>query len=217
MDDRNGKRTTRDKFVKRTPSLGNYLVMTDTNETEKNYLCGLRDSMSNCMKNELVITVKKSKTCDLVEETLENMSLSNQYREPWIVFDRDEVMNFDEIIKKAENENIHVGWSNPCIEIWFHAYFGEMPTDVESKKCCASFEKSFFDKTHKEYRKADTEIYKKLIAYGNETEAIKCAKEHLASHKRNGKKKPSEQCPGTKLFELIAEIQQKKSEAELKK
>ena len=56
------------------------------------------------------------------------MSKANdlEYRIPWIVFDRDQVQGFDEIIAKAEREGIQVGWSNPCFEIdvcifWFHA------------------------------------------------------------------------------------------------
>lgn len=47
------------------------------------------------------------------------MSKANdlECRIPWIVFDRDQVQGFDEIIAKAEREGIQVGWSNPCFEI----------------------------------------------------------------------------------------------------
>ncbi len=53
-----------------------------------------------------------------------------------IVFDRDQVKDFDEIIRLAEKNDINAGWSNPCFEIWMFAYFGEMPTIKESYICC---------------------------------------------------------------------------------
>ncbi|MGN0294447.1 MAG: RloB family protein [Lachnospiraceae bacterium] len=40
-----------------------------------------------------------------------------QYRIPWIVFDRDMVQGFDEIIAEAKSKGIQTGWSNPCFEI----------------------------------------------------------------------------------------------------
>ena len=43
--DRNGNRKSRDSFKKRVPDLGYYFVVTDTNETEGNYMYGLRDSL----------------------------------------------------------------------------------------------------------------------------------------------------------------------------
>ena len=50
-----------------------------------------------------------------------------QHRIPWIVFNRDQVQGFDEIIAEAVSKGIQVGWSNPCFEIWMYAYFGSMP------------------------------------------------------------------------------------------
>ena len=41
------------------------------------------------------------------------------FKETWIVFDRDRVPDFDKLIQKANYRGISVAWSNPCIEIWF--------------------------------------------------------------------------------------------------
>ena len=42
--ERNGKRKTRDQLAKRrVPELGYYFIVTDTEETEQNYMYGLRD------------------------------------------------------------------------------------------------------------------------------------------------------------------------------
>ena len=95
------------------------LIVTDTKETEQNYMIGLRDSIPKELQGKLVIKVCKVKTVELVSEALNMASLQPQYGEPWIVFDRDQVKDFDKIITTALENGIHVGWSNPCIEIWF--------------------------------------------------------------------------------------------------
>ena len=127
-DYRAGKRKSRNQRVgTRIPELGYYLIVTDTEETEKNYFEGLRDSIPKELKNRLIIKVEKAKTVDLVERALEFVSKDSQMRMPWIVFDRDEVKDFDKIIQDAEKSGVMAGWSNPCFEIWMYAYFGEMP------------------------------------------------------------------------------------------
>ena len=90
--------------------------------------------------------------------------------------DRDKVVPFDNIIEQAEKRDIHVGWSNPCIELWFSAYFGEMPTFAGSPQCVSHFKKLFEQKTGTEYTKAIAEIYKKLNNNGDENNAIRIAK-----------------------------------------
>ena len=135
--------------------------------------------------------------------------MNPQYSEIWIVFDRDRVKGFDDMISEAVSKGIHVGWSNPCIEIWFHAYFGSMPPFQTSVVCCKGFEESFEKRSGQKYRKDDKAIYRKLIAIGNEDTAISLAARRLNEHKRDGKEKPSEMCPCTTVYSLVQEIKQK--------
>lgn len=132
MTDRSGNRKSRGMRPHRRPKLGYYFVVTDTKETEKNYLEGLRNSIPKDVRDKLVMKVSRVKTLDLVDEALNLLSMHPQYGEPWIVFDRDRVKNFDSIIHDAKVNGVKVGWSNPCIEIWFHAYFGKMPMCSDS-------------------------------------------------------------------------------------
>lgn len=164
--DRNGKRKSRDSFKKRVPDLGYYFVVTDTNETEENYMYGLRDSLPKEYQGRVVIKVSKAKTDELVSSCKEQAALEPQYGEPWIVFDRDRVVRFDEIIKQARREGVHVGWSNPCIEIWFDAYFGKIHSYQDSVTCCREFGATFERKTGQEYQKATRQIYDLLNRYG---------------------------------------------------
>lgn len=208
--ERNGSRKIRGQlFKQRIPKLGYYFIVTDTKETEQNYMFGLRNSIPPELQGKLVIKVVKTKTKNLVEEALNLASLNPQYGEIWIIFDRDQVQNFDEIISEAITKGINIGWTNPCIEEWFSAYFGAMPTYANSVSCCNGFEQIFERNAHQKYVKSDLAIYEKLNRFGNEEKAIRIATQKMHDHRIQGKYKPSEQIPGTTVHLLVDEINQK--------
>jgi hypothetical protein len=210
MANRSGERKTREQLLKhRVPKLGYYFIVTDTDETEQNYMLGLRDSIPKELQGKLVIKVCKAKTVELVSEAINMASLQPQYGEPWIVFDRDQVKGFDQIVSLAKEKGINVGWSNPCIEIWFNAYFGEMPTYQDSVGCCNGFEMQYSHVTKQKYEKSDSAIYSKLCRYGNEKQAIEIAVRKYDEHVRNCNTTPSKMCPCTTVHTLIEEIKEK--------
>ena len=207
MVKRDGKRKTRDQLSqKRYPKLGHYLIVTDTKETEKNYFTGLRNYLPIDLQSRIVIKVHQAKTGKLVDEALRLASLEPHFAEIWIVLDRDQVKRFDQLIVKAEAKGIKTGWSNPCIEIWFNAYFGEMPACIDSVSCCKGFETEFFRTTGQKYQKSDPDIYAKLHHSGDEQEAIRLAKQKIIEHEKDNKTKPSTMCPATKVHILVEEI-----------
>ncbi len=209
-DGRAGKRKDRNKHVGvRAPELGYYLIVTDTEETEKNYFEGLRDSIPVELKDRLVIRVEKAKTIELVRKALDLMERESQYRIPWVVFDRDQVKEFDEIIRTAERRGVGAGWSNPCFEIWMYAYFGEMPVIRESFACCDRFADQYEKVTGQKYSKNDRNIYRKLVQLGNETRAIQVAEQCYRKCLEDGKKKPSEMWPVSMVYQLVSEIKRK--------
>lgn len=210
MADRSGKRKTREQLSKRrVPELGYYFIVTDTEETEQNYLYGLRDSIPKALQGKLAIIVSKTKTVELIDEANNLTSIDPQYRELWIMFDRDQVIGFDQMISLAEDKGIKAAWSNPCIEIWFNAYLGGMPTYPDSVACCDGFEKQYLKITKHKYKKSDTAIYTKLCRFGNEKTAIEIAERKLQEHEINCNTKPSEMCPCTTVHILIKEIKGK--------
>lgn len=213
--ERNASRKIRRQlFKQRIPKLGYYFIVTDTKETEQNYMFGLRNSIPPELQGKLVIKVVKTKTKNLVEEALNLASLNPQYGEIWIVFDRDQVQNFDEIISEAITKGINIGWTNPCIEEWFSAYFGAMPTYANSVSCCNGFEQIFERNAHQKYVKSDLAIYEKLNRFGNEEKAIRIAAQKMHDHRIQGKYKPSEQIPGTTVHLLVDEIKSKINQKE---
>lgn len=204
--ERNGKRMRRESFRTRVPDLGYYFIVTDTKETEEKYMYGFRDSLPKDLSGRIVIKVFKVKTEELVTACKEQAAMEPQYGEPWIVFDRDRVVHFDQIIETAKQEGVNVGWSNPCIEIWFDAYFGRMHSYQDSVTCCREFANTFEKKTGQEYKKSSNQIYTMLNRYGDETSAIKKAESRLTQYLRDGIDKPSEMCPCTTVHRLVEEI-----------
>lgn len=197
------------RIGKRIPELGYYLIVTDTEETEKNYFEGLRNSIPPELKNRLIIKVEKARTMELVTKALELVAKESQYRIPWIVFDRDQIKGFDELIKKAETYGVHVGWSNPCFEIWMYAYFGEMPVIRESYMCCDRFSEKFEKVTGQKYLKNDRRIYNKLEQYGDFEKAVAVAERNLKNCIDDGKKLPSEMYSVCTVQRLVEEIYHK--------
>lgn len=60
---RAGKRKDRNaRYATRTPILGYYLIVTDTEETEKNYFEGFKNSIPAAIRERIVIRVEKAKT-----------------------------------------------------------------------------------------------------------------------------------------------------------
>ena len=79
--DRNGKRKGRDSFRTRVPDLGYYFIVTDTKETEENYMYGLRDSLPKNLQGRIVIKVSKAKTDELVTACKEQAAMEPQYKD----------------------------------------------------------------------------------------------------------------------------------------
>ena len=208
--DRTGNRKTRDHRKQfKVPELGYYLIVTDTEATERCFFTGLHQALPEDVRNKLVIKVVETRTRTMIDKCLELTAYDAQYRIPWIVFDRDQVQGFDEIIKEAEDKGIQVGWSHPCFEIWMYAYFGSMPAIQDSRNCCSDFGRVYESKTGQKYSKADEQMYGKIYKVGDEEKAIQIAQQKLEQCKREGKTMPSEMCPCTTVHELVGEIKRK--------
>ena len=208
--DRTGNRKTREqRRTIKVPELGYYLIVTDTEGTERCFFAGLHQSLPEEVRNKLVIKVVETKTRSMIDKCLELTAYEAQYRIPWIVFDRDQVIGFDEIISEAEKKGIQVGWSNPCFEIWMYAYFGEMPAIRESYTCCDRFADKFEKVTGQKYFKNDKDVYRKLVQYGDFEKAVVLAERSLKKCVDDGKRLPSEMWPACMVQRLVVEILQK--------
>ena len=208
--DRAGNRKSRDQRKQfKVPELGYYLIVTDTEATERCFFTGLHQTLPENVRNKLVIKVVETKTRTMIDKCLELTAYDAQYRIPWIVFDRDQVLGFDDIIAEAASKGIQVGWSNPCFEIWMYAYFGSMPAIQDSWTCCSEFGRVYETKTGQKYSKADEQMYRKICKAGDEEKALQIAQQKMEQCRREEKTNPSQMCPCTTVHELVGEIKNK--------
>lgn len=212
---RTGKRKPRREIGLKEPKLGYYFIVTDAEETEKNYFQGIRESLPQDEQRNIVIKIVPNiKPNKLVDKCIEENKYNPAYSEPWIIFDRDQVDKFDSIVNDAIKNDINVGWSNPCFEIWLSAYFGNIPYKDTSWSCCDEFGRIYKNNTGQDYKKNNTSLYKKLIDFGDEEKAIDRARKRREEFLKDGISIPSKMCPCTTVDILIDKIRRRKSDSE---
>ena len=187
----------------------NILIVTDGEKTETNYFQGLKNSFPEAVRNKISIKIlDKLNTQELVRRALKAQREDPREREIWIVFDKDNRPDdVDRIISSAKKHSINVAWSNPCIEIFFHAYYGRMPNNTDAKQCISAFSTDFQKATKKEYSKNDKDIYSLLCHSGDEKRALELSKNKLEQSMNQAKiRKPSAYCPGSTLHNIVSKI-----------
>jgi hypothetical protein len=207
---RNAKRIPRDVRTGRlnTRNTEYFLIVTDAKQTEQNYIKGFQKSLPQNAQHRISIKVcQENSQNKLIGECKRLANIDPKYqRHIWILLDRDEVPVFDKIITEAKKNDINVAWSNPCIEIWFSAYFENIKTHTSAEQATDAFKELFKQMTNIPYRKNDDEIYKRLTQFGDETKAIMRAEQKRKEHNSAGIKKPSIMVPATTVDELISEM-----------
>ena len=200
------KRSERKKVLLKS---GAYLIVTDAEKTEKNYFEGIKASISDNLKNDLQIKIYSNKALSkIIDFAAEQRNKDERFRDIWLVFDRDEVKNFDKLIEEAKENKMNVGWSNPCFETWLMSYF-QLPKNIEeSQKCCETFEKIFKENTGKKYKKSEEKIYNILCENGDENRAIERAREKY-HQVRKEYSQPSKMIGCTTVYKLVEELKKK--------
>lgn len=201
---RSGRRQKRSERKTRHLRTRNLIIFSDGQKTEKYYINGLKGSLPLEERRKLHVDFQFDRTPNLVDSCLRYAEQSPVYAELWIMLDRDEVADFDEILSYAERNHVCTAWSNPCIEIWFEAYFREMHSYIDSQHCISAFTKLFQKYTGHNYIKANDRNYELLTGYGDEKQAIQRARKKYESYLQNGKQiKPGQMNPCSTVFQLL--------------
>jgi hypothetical protein len=99
------------------------LVCCNALRTEKDYLQGLKDDVSNP-----AVTVKfKPKACSPFQLVMfalaERQRQDGEFDQVWCVFDVDQYEDVPAAVTKAGKAGIEVALSNPCFELWLILHF----------------------------------------------------------------------------------------------
>ena len=96
------KRSERKKVLLKS---GAYLIVTDAEKTEKYYFGGIKNRIPDSLKNDLQIKIYSNKALSkIIDFAAEQRNKDERFRDIWLVFDRDEVKNFDKLIEEAKEK-----------------------------------------------------------------------------------------------------------------
>lgn len=186
------------------------LIVTEGKKTEVNYFENIKQIINKnyservkIEKIDLEVKGLGKGTCALVREAVKIRSLEN-YSEVWVVFDKDDFMDFDTAIKLARDEGLNVAWSNESFELWILLHFQDLSSAINRKmyesKLNNHFKKLNFN--NGKYEKNIENIFE--LIKGNTSLAIERSNKLLEMHKCNGIKECSKMNPATTVQDLVS-------------
>ncbi len=200
----------------RTPRPNSFLIVTEGTKTEPLYFKGLTEQIKR--KYGGVLEVVALPRIDISGEGRGTVSLVHKadeivrsakiiYQNVWVVFDKDDFMNFDHAINLAKSKGFKTAWSNESFEYYLYLHFKYSDEAIGRKQWLSRLDGMF--KKHRlrngRYQKNYSDIYDILDSDGGAGKAIKHAKLRMKNFKSN--MKPSKYNPGTTVHNLVEQLQ----------
>lgn len=197
-----------------TPKPNSFLIVSEGKKTEPLYFDGLalyintKYGKSIDVEKPLITTQGEGKnTVSLVEAAAKIASRASiRYSQVWIVFDKDDFLDFDDAIDLATRYGFQVAWSNQSFEYWIYLHFNysdsALHRDDWVKKLNELFKDRHIDPSG--YQKNNPKIFDIVTAHGS----LKAAVNNAARIEKNrmGCARPSKCDPGTTVHHLILEL-----------
>ena len=200
----------RNKVASKQIAPPNYLIVCEGKQTEPNYFNGLREKINKKYPDRVKIIPGIKilgtglNTEGIVNYTKKYINQSSKiYGQVWIVFDKDDFSDeqFDNAIKLNEYNS---AWSNPNFELWILTHFKKVNKKLEKKDVMKEVQKEFKKSGLGEYKKNDSDIFKKLNENNRTQTAISNCKEmykDVSNYIQESKKNPS-----TTVFMLVEDL-----------
>ncbi|WP_242952858.1 RloB family protein [Butyrivibrio sp. TB] len=203
-------------YAFRTPKANSFLIVTEGKCTEPNYINGLKEEIIAKIGGtvdivevpEIDIHGEGASTEKLIEITEQYVSKANIiYQNIWVVFDKDDFLNFDKAIAEGEEKGYSIAWSNQSFEYWLYLHFHYSDADLHRHQWNAKLDELFksYGLNKSGYSKNIKNLYSLLDSFGGVDAAISNAKRRMAGFD-SVKDKPSLYAPGTKVHLLIEQL-----------
>ena len=171
------KENVREKLVR-------FLIVCEGTKTEPHYFEALIKNYISTVR-EVTIEGEGRATVALVDRTLEikqELERKNamSFDRVWVVFDKDDFDDFNDVIKKANKLGFHSAWTNEAFELWYYLHFEYLDTGIGRADYIKKLEEAFKEKlgdSHFEYKKGNPDIYSLLQQYGREDLAKRFAQQ----------------------------------------
>lgn len=213
---RKGTRKERKSGFKE-PRANSYLIITEGECTEPYYFQGLADKIRGSIGGNVDISAvplidvdgKGCSTTRLVEEAEKKVKEAKiLYQNVWVVFDKDEFIDFDDAIKLCKKKGYKAAWSNQCFEYWIYLHFEYSDSAIHRKewkdKLDVLFAKNKLGNTNG-YEKNIEDIYNLLNRDNRVEKAIKNAERRMQLFNSTSDL-PSKYDPGTTVHKLVKEL-----------
>lgn len=200
----------------RTPKANSYLIITEGKGTEPNYFHELRSLILEKVGGNVdVINIPKieikgigqstGKLIEAVEKTLNKSKI--MYQNVWIVFDKDDFIDFDEAIELGQKSGYNIAWSNQSFEYWLFLHFNYSDAALHRNEWIEKLNCLFkqFNLNGGKYSKTCKNIYSIMDKNDGVNNAIKNAKKRMLNFNPD-ENKPSEYDPGTTVYKLVEDL-----------
>lgn len=188
------------------------LIVSEGIKTEVTYFTSIKESIQERYKDNLIVdkidifTKGAGRgTMEVVQYALKSKN-RHTYSDVWVVIDKDEFVDFDEAIKKAEKEGLSVAWSNQSFELWYLLHFQNVSAAMINTTLVERLT------THQQRLRGNNDKYLKSspILYEdikeNMPKAIERSEQLLNRHFDDGIILPSKMNPATTVHHLMAKL-----------
>lgn len=129
------------------------------------------------------------------------------YQNVWIVFDKDDFLDFNQAIASGIRKGYKIAWSNQSFEYWLYLHFEYSDAALHRHEWTQKLDEIFkcYQLGEGKYRKNYEDIYNIVDTFGGVNTAIKFAKNRMAGYNEKIMQ-PSDYNPGTMVFHLVEEL-----------
>ena len=200
------------------PQANSYLIVTEGEKTEPYYFIGLVKEIKKVVGGNMAvieaprvdINGEGRSTINLVNHTGEILNRAKIiYQHVWVVFDKDDFVDFDEAIALAEEKGYNVAWSNESFEYWIYLHFDYSDKPRNRFQWFRELNHLFsrLNLGSGRYKKNYKDLYTILDKHDGINIAIKNAKRRMKKFDP-GQDSPSAYNPGTTVHLLVEELKQ---------
>lgn len=197
-----------------TPKVNSFLIVSEGKKTEPYYFEGIAKAISASfgegvsVEKPIINTCGEGKcTVSLVNEAVSIVKKAHiMYEHQWVVFDKDDFLDFDEAIELAEKSGFKAAWSNQSFEFWLYLHFNYSDAALHRNEWVKKLDELFVSRgiNPKGYQKNDPNIFEIVSSYGSLSSAVSFAIGISKNH--SPKLPPSKQDPCTSVYQLILEL-----------
>lgn len=180
-----------------------FILFCEGKNTEPQYFQALKKNYPNALivieKKGAVPLTLANEANDYIKKRKKQKSSSFEDEDQiWVIFDKDKHPKIKEATKICENNNLRLGYSNPCFELWLMLHRKDFNTVCTHTQMQKKLEKEDSDYNSKKGKKVNYETYIKNIIT-----AEKRANRQLLARKQEGE---PHGCPSTTVCNLTIEI-----------